>query len=89
MNVPLVQIDVTTAADFKGLFQTIVVRRFKNTVGIRYEMVNSEDSLLFNSYAALYNIEDNGEYFRFPSTGTVSRTGEKFRVRTTTCERSV
>ena len=89
MNVPLVQIDVTTAADFKGLFQTIVVRRFKNTVGIRYEMVQSEDSLLFNSYAALYNIADNQEYFRFASTGTVSKTGEKFRERTTVCEWSV
>ena len=86
MNVPLVQIDVTTAADFKGLFQTIVVRRFKNTVGIRYEMVQSEDSLLFNSYAALYSIADNNEYFRFASTGSISKTGEKYRVRTTICE---
>ena len=86
MSVPLVQLDVTTAADYKGLFQTIVVRRFKNTVGIKYEMVQSEDSLLFNSYAALYSIADNKEYYRFASTGTVSKTGEKFRVRTTICE---
>jgi hypothetical protein len=80
MNLQPVEIDATTAADFKGLFQTIVVRRFKNTVGIRYEMVPSDDVLQFNSYAVLYYIEDNKFIGDFPRTGPISRTGEKFKV---------
>lgn len=80
MNVPPVQIDVTTAADFKGLFQTIIVRRFKNAVGIRYEMVQTDDILQFNSFAALFNVADNKDYCHFPPTGTFSRDGTKFKV---------
>lgn len=76
-----VQIDVTTAADFKGLFQTIIVRRFKNTIGIRYDMVQTHDILQFNSRAALFSVADNHVYVNFPETGIYSSHGEKFEVR--------
>lgn len=81
MSCQPVEVDASTAADFKGLFQTVVVRRFKNTVGIRYEMVPTEDVLQFNSYAVLYYIEDNKYIIDFRRTGTsYSRTNEKFKV---------
>lgn len=83
MNFQPVEIDATTAADFKGLFQTIVVRRFKNTVGIRYEMVPTDDVLQFNSYAVLYYIEDNRVIADFSDPQW--RTGEKFKVSEESC----
>ena len=80
MSAPPLQIDVTTAADFKGLFQTIIVRRFKDKVGVRYDMAETDDILKFESFATLYNIAEGHDYFSFPSTGTTSKTGEKFKV---------
>ena len=77
---PTVQIDMTTAADFKGLFQTIIVRRFKNTIGIRYDMVQTNDILQFNSKAVLFGVADNYVYFDFPETGIFASDGEKFKV---------
>ena len=78
---PTVQIDMTTAADFKGLFQTIIVRRFKNTIGIRYDMVQTNDILQFNSRAVLFGVADNYDYIKFPATGICALDGEKFKVR--------
>lgn len=77
---PTVQIDVTTAADYKGLFQTIIVRRFKNTIGIRYDMVQTSDILQFNSRAVLFSVADNYVYVYFPETGIYASDGEKFKV---------
>ena len=83
MNTYPVQIDVTTAADFKGLLQTIIVRRFKNNVGIRYDAVEEPETngvLGFNSYVALFCVADNKDYLQFPATTTMSKTGETFKV---------
>ena len=88
MNSAPVQIDVTTAADFKGLFQTIIVRRFKNTVGIRYISLPTDDVLRFNACAVLYDITEGGDgadYIRFPETGYFCpNTNERYKVGTHT-----
>lgn len=75
-----VQLDITTAADFKGLLQTIVVRRFKNTIGVKYDVVDNGEASKFDSYVTLFNAADNKYLIQFPSTGLSQVNGERFKV---------
>jgi hypothetical protein len=59
-----------TDVDLKGLFQKIIVSRFKNNnVGIKYEMVQTANVLTFDSFVSLFSISENKEYMKFPSSG--------------------
>jgi hypothetical protein len=43
-------------------------------------MVETGDILKFDSFVALFNMADNKDYVRFPSTGPNMKNGEKFKV---------
>ena len=59
-----------TDVDLKGLFQKIIVSRFKNNnVGIKYEMIQTANVLTFDSFVSLFSISENKEYMKFPSSG--------------------